>query len=123
MFDLNNVTTNTTAGEDKELRPAGGPWAFFKRYRLLAGGIIIEYISEYARNHEMFHTLVSPAKRQNDNIEGFGNDPNILRWRGGHPDLPTQTALNYRGIPKGGAMTVLFKPLSGLCSQTKYIQL
>ena len=123
MFDLNNVTTNTNAADEKELRPAGGPRAFFKRYRLLAGGTIIEDISEYARNHEMFHTLVSPSKRQNDNIEGFGNDPNILRWRGGHPDLPIQTALTYRGIPKGCSQTVLFKPLSGLFAQTKYIPL
>ena len=77
----------------------------------MAGGTIIKDISEYARNHEMFHTLVSPSKRQNDNIEGLGNDPNILRWRGGHPDLPIQTALNYRGIPKGGSQTVFFQAI------------
>ena len=123
MFDLNNVTTNTTAGDTKELRPVGGPWCFFRRMRLMAGGTIIEDIDNYARTHQMFHTLVSPIKRQNDTIEGFGVEGDILRCRGAHPDgFPIQTAVNYRGIPKGGAMSVLFKPLSGMFAQTKYIQ-
>ena len=34
MFDLNNVTTNVTAGDTKVLRPVGGPWSFFRRLRL-----------------------------------------------------------------------------------------
>ena len=78
MFDLNNVTTNTTVTDQKELRPAGGPWSFFRRMRLMAGGTVIEDIDNYARTHQMFHTLVSPAKRQNDTIEGFGVEGDIL---------------------------------------------
>ena len=124
MFDLNNITTNTDLTKDKELRPVGGPWSFFRRMRLMAGGTVIEDIENYARTHQQFHTLVSPIKRQNDTIEGFGIEGDILRCRGAHPDgLTIQTAANYRGIPKGSAMTVLFKPLSGLFSQQKYIPL
>ena len=90
----------------------------------MAGGTVIEDIDQYARTHQMFHTLVSPVKRQNDTIEGFGVEGDILRCRGAHPDgFPIQTPLNYRGIPKGGAMSVLFKPLSGLFAQAKYIPL
>ena len=90
----------------------------------MAGGTVIEDVDNYARTHQMFHTLVSPLKRQNDTIEGFGVEGDILRCRGAHPDgLPIQTPLSYRGIPKGGAMSVLFKPLSGLFAQTKYIPL
>ena len=49
----------------------------------------------------MFHKLVSTAKRQNDTIEGFGQEADILRFRGGHPDgLPMQTARNYGGLGK-----------------------
>jgi hypothetical protein len=92
--------------------------------RLLAGGTIIEDIDNYARTHEMFHTLVAPVKRQNDTIEGFGVVGDILRNRGAHPEgFPAQTAVTYSGIAKGGAMTVLFKPLSGLFAQTKFIPL
>ncbi len=88
----------------------------------MAGGTVIEDIDNYARTHQMFHTLVSPVKRQNDTIEGFGVEGDISRCRGAQPDgLTAQTSATYRGIPKGGAMTALFKPLSGLFSQQKYI--
>ena len=94
---------------------------FVRGMRLLAGGTVIEDIDAYARTHQMFHTLVSPIKRQNDTIEGFGVEGDILRCRGAHPDgFPIQTPLSYRGIARGSSMTVLFKPLSGLFSQTKY---
>ena len=92
----------------------------------MAGGTIIEDIDNYARTHEMFQTLVSPSKRQNDTIEGFGIAGDILRNRGdgAHPDgLPGQHAQTYFGITAGLGRTVLFKPLSGLFAQTKYIPL
>jgi hypothetical protein len=124
MYDLNNVTTNSSALEFKELRPIGGPWSFFRRMRLMAGGTIIEDIDNYARTHQMFHTLVAPSKRHNDLIEGFGQEGDILRNRGAHPDgLPVYNALSYHGIAKGKAMSVLFKPLSGMFAQQKYIPL
>jgi hypothetical protein len=58
MYDLNNVTTDTTNNNpgDKVLRPVGGPWSFFRRMRVLAGGTIIEDIDNYARTHQQFHT-------------------------------------------------------------------
>ena len=68
MFDLNNISTDA----NKYLKTVGGPWSFFRRMRLMAGGTVIEDIDNYARTHQQFHTLVSPSKRQNDTIEGFG---------------------------------------------------
>jgi len=124
MYDLNNVTTDTVLTNEKVLRPVGGPWSFFRRMRVLAGGTIIEDIDNYARTHQQFHTLVSTAKRHNDTIEGFGQEADILRFRGSHPDgLLMQKPSNYGGLSKGRAMTALFKPLSGLFTQTKYIPL
>ncbi len=106
------------------LRPVGGPWCFFRRMRLLAGGTIIEDIDNYARTQQIYHTLVSPVQRQNDTIEGFGVVGDILRNRGVHPEgFPAQTPVTYNGMPKSGAMSVSFKPLSGLFAQTKYIPL
>jgi hypothetical protein len=122
MFDLNNQD----AEFNHTLKTIGGPWSFFRRMRLMAGGTIIEDIDNYGRTHQMFHTLVSPSKRQNDTIEGFGWEGDILRNRGtgAHPDgLPGQTAVTYFGIPPGLGRTVLFKPLSGLFAQQKYIPL
>ncbi len=57
--------------------------------RLMAGGTIIEDVNNYARTHQMFHTLVSPSHRQNDTIEGFGLEGDILRNRGtgAHPEV------------------------------------
>ena len=50
------------------------PWAFFRRLRVTCGGVILEDIDNYSRLHTMMHMLkVSPARNQNDNIEGFGN--------------------------------------------------
>ena len=124
MYDLNNVTTDADPNNEKILRPVGGPWSFFRRMRVLAGGTIIEDIDNYARTHQQFHTLVSTAKRHNDTIEGFGQEADILRFRGSHPDgLTMQTARNYGGLSKGRSMTALFKPLSGLFTQNKYIPL
>ena len=92
--------------------------------RLLAGGTIIEDIDNYARTHEQFHCLVSTNKRNNDTTEGFGMAAYILRVRNIHPDaLPYQNATNYPGISPGKAKTGLFKPLSGLFTQNKYIPL
>ena len=120
MFDLNNLDAANT----HILRTIGGPWSFFRRMRLMAGGTVIEDIDNYSRTHQMFHTLVSPDKRRNDTIEGFGWEGDIYRNRGAHPDgLTVQNATNYFGIPGASSMSVLFKPLSGLFAQNKYIPL
>ena len=90
----------------------------------MAGGTVIEDIDNYSRTHQMFHTLVSPNKRSNDTIEGFGWEGDILRNRGAHPDgLTVQNASNYFGVAGGSSVSVLFKPLSGLFAQQKYIPL
>ena len=73
MFDLNNISTDAS----KYLKTIGGPWSFFRRMRLMAGGTVIEDIDNYARTHKMFLTLVSPSKRANDTIEGFGWEGDI----------------------------------------------
>eukprot|EP00973_Karenia_brevis_P018969 2600076-Karenia_brevis.AAC.1 len=65
MFDLRN----NDSGVDKELRPIGGPWSFFKRCRILCGGAVVEDITEYNRVHEMFSTLTAPDSRTNVDME------------------------------------------------------
>ena len=49
MFDL----VNMESGSDKQLRPLGGPWTFFKRMRVLCNGAIVEDIDDYNRVHQI----------------------------------------------------------------------
>ena len=53
MYDLHN----TNAKAANRLRPIGGPWSFFNRMRILAGGQILEDIDLYNKVHEMFKTF------------------------------------------------------------------
>ncbi len=48
------------------------PILFFKRVRCLAGGQILEDISDYNRVHEMFSILRAKHSRENEAAEGFG---------------------------------------------------
>ena len=57
MFDLKNNESSSTGGGYMLLRPLGGPHTFFKRMRILAGGQVIEDISDYNRVHEMFRIV------------------------------------------------------------------
>ena len=81
MFDLRNTEETPTApAVDKELRVLGGPWTFFRRMRLLAGGQVIEDIDNFDRVSELFSTLTSKDSRANDDAEGFGDSRSIMDW-------------------------------------------
>ena len=114
MFDLRNNDETST----NYLRPIGGPWAFFRRIKLVVGGQVVEDIDYYGRTHEMMHTLTSKASRENDFCEAFGNEITILEDYKG-----LDQADSFYGIPGNQSMTVLFKPLLGLLNQTKFLPL
>ena len=65
MFDLQN--TDATAAH--RLLPTGGPWSFFSRMRVLAGGQILEDIDMYNRVHAMFNIFSASDSRHNDFAE------------------------------------------------------
>ena len=109
MFDVvNNDTTN-----GKRLRPVSGPWSFFRRVRLLAGGQLIEDIDYYNRVHEMMDILTASDSRLNETVEGFGYRINE------HLDRYKLGSIN--GVTD--RLTVCFKPLCGLLNQSKFIPL
>ena len=75
MFTVNNRSTVA----DTLMLFLSGPWCCFRRMRVICGGTTIEDIDNYARCHELFHTLSSVAKRRNDEILGFNtNTKNTL---------------------------------------------
>lgn len=112
MFNVQNDETDAA----KRLRPLSGPHSFFRRLRVLCGGQVVEDIDNYNRVHEMMNTLVSKHSRQNEDGEAFG-----LRWNA-HDWINSQVDTdNFKGIAQGESQTVLFKPLSGLLNQPKYL--
>ena len=105
VFDVVNDDNDGT----KKLRPVGNPYAFFRRLRISVRGQVIEDIDNFNRVSHLFHLLQTPASRLNDQIEGFGyNDVSSMNTEALFPGFTS-------------SQTVLFKPLSGLLSQTKYI--
>ena len=105
QFALRNLGA---AGQ--QLRTLGGPWTFFRRVRILAGGQILEDMDDYNRMHEMFHVMQAPVHRINDDILGFGR-----RW-----DLDVAQGL-YNGIEGQQSKVVMFKLLSGIFNQEKFL--
>ena len=126
VFNLVNDGANAA----KKLYPVSGPWSFFRRLRVLAGGQLLEDIDYYARVHEMFHSFQSPQVASNDYTEGFlANkytlNENIYPGSGGVLIGTQQVAVAGNvgtAIPgAGGYMTVSFRPLSGLINQDKFL--
>ena len=106
MFDIRN---NALAAQ--KLYVLGGPHCFFRRMRILAAGQLVEDIDNYNRIHEMMSTLTSSDSRQNQATEAFGY----------HWDTGAGAYSNGNGITGATALTVLFKPLSGLLNQNKML--
>jgi hypothetical protein len=114
MFDLVNMESDAA----KQLRVLGGPWSFFRRMRVLCNGAIVEDIDDYNRVHQMFNIMTAGDSRINELSEGFGQHWDIKEDFDG-----PFTAANFPGIRGGQSRTVLFKPLSGLLAQPKYLPL
>ena len=102
------------------LRPLTGGWGFFRRARCMVGSCITDDIDYHNRVHEMMHILTSSNNRDNDDVEGFN-----ARWDG---DLYYKIGyVAYPGIYGSSEKTckkrTSFKPLFGICRQSKYIPL
>ena len=82
--------------------------------RILAGGQIIEDIDQYNRVHEMMHILTAKDSRNNDGAEAFGYSPSNYREK-------VPNGVQYPGIGPNQGQVVMFKPLSGLLNQDKYL--
>ena len=123
MFDLVNTDTRDygsfAAGACKtSVRPQGGPYAFFKRMRVLAGGVVLEDIDDFNRVSHMFSILESSGSLANKDSEGFGNTFNLESFANGDQNIHM-----FSGVLQGESQTVMFKPLCGILSQKKYIPL
>ena len=87
--------------------------------RVLCNGQIVEDIDDYNRVHEMFSALTPVETRINDAVESFGTTWDI----GKYGEKIGIGSINLPGILPTDHQTVLFKPLSGLLMQSKYIPL
>ena len=112
MFDLVNMESDAA----KQLRPLGGPSSFFRRMRVLCGGQVVEDIDNYNRVHQMFSFLTAEDSSKNVDAEAFGKQWDIRdNKKSAYDDA------SFPGIPGNQSQTVLFKPLSGLLNQPKYL--
>ena len=111
-------TLTNQAAVAQRLRTISGPWSFFRRVRILAGGQILEDMDDYNRIHEMFHILQDPKNRVNDDIEQFGNRYDNY---GVGQGLGNNVDLNYPSIAGGSQRVVMFKLLSGIFNQDKFL--
>ena len=118
MFNLNNLDTTPPPALPKYLRPLGGPWTFFRCMRILCAGQLVEDIMDYNRIHEMIHMMIAKESRENDMAEAFGQPWNEYAWQG-----DVWNTDDFHGIEQNSSMTVLFKPLSGILNQNKYLPL
>lgn len=109
---LQFTVLNNDANAAHLLRVVSGPWSFFRRVRILAGGQILEDMDDYNRIHEMFHCLQDPKTRVNDDIEGFG-----ARYDGYGQAIDA----NYPSIAGQSQRTVMFKLMSGIFNQEKFL--
>jgi hypothetical protein len=109
MFDVRNTESTSV----KKLRCLGSPWSFFRRMRILAGGQVFEDVDSYNRVHEMTRVMTAGESRVNDFGEGFGLTSTGLRGHNATLELPS--------VEVNQSQTVLFKPLSGLFNQGKFL--
>jgi hypothetical protein len=109
MYDLKNTSTDAA----KRLRTLSGPWSFWRRLRVMCGGVVIEDF-DYAKTHELYQTLKSKEQRDNDDIEGFGY--RVV-------SNEDASASGYPGIAGNSHQTVCFKILSGILNQPKFLPL
>ena len=85
--------------------------------RVLSGGVVLEDLDMYHRTHEMFSIFTSQGSRENDLSQGFCNS-----WGSAYDvDTTSVTPTHIGGIPPGQSMSVLFKPLSGILRQSKFL--
>ena len=98
------------------LRPVSGPYSFFRRFRALCGGTVVEDINDWDRLSHMFEILSTDEYSKDSETQGFG----FPIYRDG---MPIMSGDPTRGIPPGRNKTVLFKPLSGLMSCGKMLPL
>jgi len=109
----------------KNLHPINPlPATFFRRLRILCGGIVVEDIDMYNRVYNMVHTLLPYERRMNDYAEGFGLAEGFGSTYNGR--------LQYKGIGFDAGnesptvrqeRIVLFPLLCGLMNQSKFLPL
>ena len=81
--------------------------------RILCAGQLVEDIMDYNRIHQTIHMMIAKESRENDLAEAFGQAWNEYEWQ-----KNLFTSNDFKGIESNSSMTVLFKPLSGLLSQS-----
>ena len=106
-FKLRNTSATQT------LQLASGPWCVFDQLRLLIGGVEVERISLYGRQHEMFRHLLMPNAWNIESTTEDGTEYNA----GAYPQVQPKT------VGPGQSITLALTPLLGLLQCNKMLPL
>ena len=128
MFQLNNIGN---AGVDpngqqplKELEPLSwNPAVFFRRARIICGGVVVEDIDSFNRLSLMVTALKTEEEQRQIALEGFGSYD--TKFTDGTNDI--RASYRIEDYDRSGdvklSRRVIFKPLFGLFSQDKLLPL
>ena len=106
----NTIPTADNAGvlQNVLMCKTDGPWSLIQRMRIYVSGTVVEDIQYYRRLHEAFFRLSAKDVKMTEATRGFGYEG-------------ADGATLQRGyIARGEAVTVAFKPLSGLIASGKF---
>ena len=106
-FKLKNTHATDT------LQLASGPWCLFDQLRLLIGGVEVERIALYGRQHELFLSLLMPNAWDIESSAESGMDYHA----GSYPQVQPKI------IGPGQYINLNLTPLLGLLQADKYLPL
>ena len=115
-FQLNNKDYDS-AGTTYLQPLSWNPAVFFRRCRIIAGGVVLEDIDNVSRLSLMLHALKPEEEQLGIAAEGFGS------FDDKHANVATDTRKSYRLGNHGQSGTVfagrrvMLKPLIGLVNQ------
>lgn len=116
-IQLTVVNSDDTAGN--LLRPiVTSPASMFTRMRIMAGGSLIEDITEHDRLYQMLASFQPTGKQFNDQIEGWGVEAAVTGDEYAQNNYPQPTIAGA-----SAKKVVCFSPMAGILMQDKYLPL
>ena len=124
MFQLNNAAVQTTGSPTKILEPLSwNPACFFRRARIICGGIVVEDIDDFNRLSLMLTALKTEEEQNSIAAEGFCNFDD--KYEPPNTEGDSRSTYRQEDFDKAGVVftsrKALFKPMFGLLDQDKLL--
>ena len=122
-FQLNNHNADQSSGFPTPVTPLHwNPAVFFRRCRLIAGGVVVEDIDDFNRLSLMLTSLMNEDEQTAMAIEGFGQYDVKFTTA---PENDNRASYRFEDFDYAGQVydnrRVMFKPLLGMFNQEKLL--